>query len=585
MLLFRRRCEMLKPYIAHRNFYHAKRGLNHMACKGRRGGRAFGRREFVRAGLVGSLGLTLTGFNHERAARALAALAGEPQAGGRFDWEELTVRDAQAAMSSGRVSARRLTEMYLERIERIDRRGAALNSVIETNPDALSIAEALDRERKAGRVRGPLHGAPVLIKDNIDTADRMMTTAGSLALVGARPRRDAFIVERLRAAGCVIVGKTNLSEWANFRSTHSSSGWSGRGGQTRNPYALDRNPCGSSSGSGAAVSANLALIGVGTETDGSVVCPSGACGIVGIKPTLGLVSRSGIIPISHSQDTAGPMARTVADAAALLNVLAGSDPLDPVTSAGSRHARMDFTQSLDPGALRGARVGVARKFFGFNDQVDKLMADAIDLMKREGATVVDPADMPTHGKLDAPEFEVLLYEFKADLNRYLASLAPGDHPRTLKELIDFNERNREREMPYFGQELFIKAEAKGPLTDPAYLKALRSSKTLSQAQGIDAVMTKNRLDALVAPTGGPAWTTDLINGDHFTGGSSTPAAVAGYPNVQVPAGYVYGLPVGISFYGRAFAEPKLIRLAYAYEQSTKHRQPPRLLPQADLNAH
>ena len=544
-----------------------------------------GRREFVRAGVAGGLGLVLSGFNHEAAARTLASLAGEPQGGGgRFDWEELTVRDAQAAMSSGRVSARRLTEMYLERIERIDRRGAALNSVIETNPDALSVADSLDRERKANRLRGALHGVPVLIKDNIDTADRMMTTAGSLALVGARPRRDAFIVERLRAAGAVIVGKTNLSEWANFRSSHSTSGWSGRGGQTRNPYALDRNPCGSSSGSGAAVSANLALVGVGTETDGSIVCPSGTCGIVGIKPTLGMVSRSGIIPISHSQDTAGPMARTVADAAALLNALVGADPLDPITSNGSRHARMDFTQSLDPGALRGARVGVSRKFFGFNDRVDKLMADAIDLLKREGATVVDPADLPTHGKFDAAEFEVLLYEFKADLNKYLADLAPGDHPRTLKELIDFNEKNRDREMPYFGQELFIRAEAKGPLTEAAYLKALRTSKLLSQAQGLDAVMQKQNLDALIAPTGGPAWTTDLVNGDHFTGGSSTPAAVAGYPNVQVPAGYVYGLPVGISFFGRAFTEAKLIRLAYAYEQATRHRQPPRLLPAAELKA-
>jgi amidase len=556
-----------------------------MARQELREGSKLGRREFVRAGLVGGLAaaaFTKSGLGGDAAARSLALLAGEPQ-GGKFDWEELTVRDAQAAMQSGRVSARRLTEMYLERIERIDRRGPALNSVIETNPDAVSIAEALDRERKAGRVRGPLHGVPVLIKDNIDTADRMMTTAGSLALVGARPRRDAFIVERLRAAGCVILGKTNLSEWANFRSTHSSSGWSGRGGQTRNPYALDRNPCGSSSGSGAAVSANLALLGVGTETDGSIVCPSGTCGIVGIKPTLGLVSRSGIIPISHSQDTAGPMARTVADAAALLNALVGFDPADNITGTGSRHARTDFTQSLDPAGLRGARIGVARKFFGFNDAVDKLMNDAIDVLKREGATVIDPADLPTHGKIDAPEFEVLLFEFKADLNKYLAALAPGDHPRTLKDLIDFNERNRDREMPFFGQELFTRAEAKGPLTDPAYLKALRSSKSLAQAQGIDAVMTKHNLDALVAPTGGPAWTTDLLNGDHFTGGSSTPAAVAGYPNVQVPAGYVYGLPVGVSFFGRAFTESKLIRLAYAYEQATKHRQPPRLLPTADLS--
>jgi amidase len=379
--------------------------------------------------------------------------------------------------------------------------------------------------------------------------------------------------------------KPNLSEWANFRSTHSTSGWSGRGGQTRNPYALDRNPCGSSSGSGAAVSANLALVGVGTETDGSIVCPSGTCGIVGIKPTLGLVSRTGIIPIAHSQDTAGPMARTVADAVALLEVLARPDPLDRVAGGGTTvivWAR-NLSNSLDPAGLRGARIGVARKFFGFNDEVDKLMADAIDVLKRGGATIVDPADLPTHGKLDAPEFEVLLFEFKADINKYLAGLAPGgDHPRTLKDLIAFNEKNRDREMPFFGQEIFTKAEAKGPLTDPAYLKALRSSKALAQAQGIDALMIKNNLDAIVAPTGGPAWTTDLLNGDHFTGGSSTPAAVAGYPNVQVPAGYVYGLPVGISFFGRAFTEAKLIRIAYAYEQATKHRQPPRLLPVADL---
>ncbi|HVF44805.1 MAG TPA: amidase [Pyrinomonadaceae bacterium] len=554
-----------------------------MARTKRRASARMSRRKFLRAGALGVAGAAVAGsaFGGD-AARALAALAGEPQGGGKFDWEELTIRDAQAAMGSGRLTARRLTEMYLERIERIDRRGAALNSVIETNPDAVSIAEGLDRERKAGRTRGPLHGVPVLVKDNIDTADKMKTTAGSLALVNARPQQDAFIVQRLREAGAVIIGKTNLSEWANFRSTHSSSGWSGRGGQTRNPYALDRNPCGSSSGSGAAVSANLALLGVGTETDGSVVCPAGTCGIVGIKPTLGLVSRSGIIPIAHSQDTAGPMTRTVADAAALLTVLTGYDRRDAASTTGAGSGPPDFTNYLNPAGLRGARIGVARKFFGFNDQVDKLMADAIDVLKREGAVVVDPADLPTHGKFDAPEFEVLLFEFKADLNKYLASLPPGDHPRTLKALIDFNERNREREMPYFGQELFIRAEGKGPLTDPAYLKALRSSKLLSQAQGIDAVMTKNRLDALVAPTGGPAWTTDLINGDHFTGGSSTPAAVAGYPNVQVPAGYVYGLPVGISFFGRAFAEAKLIRLAYAYEQATKHRQPPRLLPEANL---
>src|SRR5829696_2173771 len=436
-----------------------------------------------------------------------------------FDLEEATLADLQARMTAGKETARSLVEKYTARIAQLDRQGPALRSVIELNPDAITIADQLDAERKQKGARGPLHGIPILIKDNIATNDRMMTTAGSLALEGVRPPRDAFIVSQLRAAGAVILGKSNLSEWANFRSTHSTSGWSARGGQTKNPYALERNPCGSSSGTGAAVSANLALVGVGTETDGSIVCPAGACGIVGIKPTLGLVSRAGIIPIAHSQDTAGPMARTVADAVALLQALAAEDPADRVAGGGTNVAAWarGLAGSLDPSALRGARVGVARKFFGFNDRVDKLMADAIDLMKREGATVVDPADLPTHGKFDAAEFDVLLYEFKADLNKYLAGLAPGDHPRTLKALIDFNERNRDREMPYFGQELFVRAEAKGPLTEAAYRKALRTSKLLSQAQGIDAVMVKHRLDALVAPTGGPAWTTDLVNGDHFTG--------------------------------------------------------------------
>jgi amidase len=551
-----------------------------MSKQKRREGSRMNRRKFLRAGLLGGLAAAAA----PKLARISLAAAPGAQTG-KFDWEELTISDAQAAMKSGKVSARRLAEMYLERVGKIDRSGPALNAVIELNPEALSIADALDGERKQGRVRGPLHGVPVLIKDNIATADRMETTAGSLALVGAKPSADAFVVQRLRDAGAVIIGKTNLSEWANFRSSHSTSGWSGRGGQTRNPYALDRNPCGSSSGSGAAVSANLCLVAVGTETDGSIVCPSGTCGVVGIKPTLGVISRSGIVPIAHSQDTAGPMARTVRDAATLLSVLAAADPRDQVRTIGGTvvtYRPTDYTQSLDPTGLRGARIGVARKFAGFNDQVDKLLADAIDLMKREGATIVDPADIPTHGKFDAPEFDVLLFEFKADINKYLAALPPGDHPRTLKDLIDFNDRNRDREMPFFGQDIFTKAEAKGPLTDPAYLKALRTCKTLSQAQGIDALMTKNNLDAIIAPTGGPAWTTDVLNGDHFTGGSSTPAAVAGYPNVQVPTGYVYGLPIGISFFGRAFTEPKLIRIAYAYEQASRHRQPPRFLPAANL---
>jgi amidase len=557
-----------------------------MARKQRRETRSMNRRSFLRAGVLGGLALAVS----PRMSRAGASLTGASGAADSlFQLEELTVVDFQLGLKAGKFTARRVAEMYLKRIEDVDRRGPGLNSVIETNPEAVAIADALDRERKEGRVRGPLHGVPVLIKDNIATADRMETTAGSLALVGARPTQDAFIVKRLREAGAVIIGKTNLSEWANFRSTHSTSGWSGRGGQTRNPYALDRNPCGSSSGSGAAVSANLCLMAVGTETDGSIVCPSAACGLVGIKPTLGLVSRTGIIPIAHSQDTAGPMARTVADAAALLNVLRSFDAHDSaMQDAGMlsptdfKFSHSDFTKFLDPNGLRGARIGVARKFAGFNDRVDKLLADALDVLKRAGASLVDPADIPTHGKFDASELEVLLYEFKTDINKYLAGLPVGDHPRTLKDLIEFNEKNRAREMPFFGQEIFIKAEAKGPLNERAYLKALRNDQLLSRTQGIDAVMTKHNLDAIVAPTVGPACTTDLLNGDHFTGGSSTPAAVAGYPNIQVPAGHVYGLPVGISFYGRAFTEGKLISLAYAYEQATKHRQPPRLLPVADL---
>ena len=499
-----------------------------------------------------------------------------------FELEEVTVAELQRGMQSGKYSARSIAEKYLERIEEIDKRGPAINSVIEINPEAIEIADALDKERKAKGVRSPLHGIPVLIKDNIDTADRMSTTAGSLALEGSRPPRDAFIAGRLREAGAVILGKTNLSEWANFRSTHSTSGWSGRGGQTRNPYVLDRNPCGSSSGSGAAIAASLAAAAIGTETDGSIVCPSSANSIVGIKPTLGLVSRSGIIPIAHSQDTAGPMARTVTDAAVLLGALTGIDSRDPVTGQSRGKSFGDYTKFLDKNGLRGARIGVARKFFGFSDKVDRLMQTAIDEMKRQGALIIDPADVATAGKFDDSEFEVLLYEFKADLNSYLASLGPQSRVKSLKEIIEFNEQNKEKEMPYFGQEIFIRAEAKGPLTSKAYKAALAKNLRLSRGEGIDAVMVKHNLDALVAPTGGPPWPTDLINGDHFAGASSTPAAVAGYPNINVPAGYIFGLPVGISFFGRAYSEPTLIKLAYAFEQATTLRRPPKFLPTVDL---
>ena len=429
------------------------------------------------------------------------------------------------------------------------------------NPDALSIADSLDQERKAKGPRGPLHGVPVLIKDNIDTADRMMTTAGSLALVGSKPPQDSYVAQKLRAAGAVILGKTNLSEWANIRSSHSTSGWSGRGGLTKNPYALDRNPCGSSSGTGAGISANLCAVGIGTETDGSIVCPSSSNGLAGIKPTVGLVSRSGIIPISHSQDGAGPMCRTVRDAAILLGALTGVDPRDSATAASQGKSFTDYTQFCDPNGLKGARIGVARKYFGFSDAVDALMEQALDAMKKQGATLVDPADIETLGKFDESELLVFMYELKADLNAYLARLGPNAPVRTLKDIIDFNDRNRQKEMPYFGQDLFLKAEAKGPLTEKAYLDALEKNHQLARTEGIDATMDKYHLDAIVAPTGGPAWLTDLVNGDHVAGGSSNAAAVAGYPNINVTAGFISGLPVGISFFGRAWSEPTLIRLA------------------------
>src|SRR5215469_16602400 len=499
-----------------------------------------------------------------------------------FELDEITITELQDGMNSGKFTARSLVEKYKSRIEEIDKRGPAVNAVIELNPEAEAIADALDQERKARGARGPLHGVPVLIKDNIDTADRMMTTAGSLALVGSKPSKDSFVAQKLRAAGAVILGKTNLSEWANIRSSHSTSGWSGRGGLTKNPYALDRNPCGSSSGTGAGISANLAAVGIGTETDGSIVCPSSANGLAGIKPTVGLVSRSGIIPISHSQDGAGPMCRTVRDATILLSALAGVDSEDAATAASAGKTQTDYSQFCDPNGLKGARIGVARKYFGFNDAVDALMEQALDVMKKQGATIVDPADVETLGKFDESELLVFMYELKADLNAYLARLGPSAPVRTLKDIIEFNDRNRPKEMPFFGQDLFVKAESKGPLTEKAYLDALAKNHQLARTQGIDAVMDKNHLDALVGPTGGPAWLTDLVNGDHSAGGSSNSAAVAGYPNINVTAGYISGLPVGISFFGRAWSEPALIKIAYSFEQATKARQAPRFLPTIGL---
>jgi len=491
--------------------------------------------------------------------------------------EEMSVAQLQAGMTAGQFTSEEITRQYLSRIDLLDRSGPGLRAVIEVNPDALEIARALDRERWKGTVRGPLHGIPVLIKDNIDTADKMLTTAGSLALADSRPARDAFVAKRLRDAGAVLLGKTNLSEWANIRSNHSTSGWSGRGGQTRNPYALDRNPSGSSSGSAAAVSAGLCAVAVGTETDGSVVSPSSVCGIVGIKPTVGLVSRTGIIPIAHSQDTAGAMGRTVADAAALLTVLAAVDPDDAATQGAVGHIA-DWTASLDAVGLQGARIGIVReKGFGFGAKSDTVLAGVVEALKRQGAVVVDPVALPNLGKTDASEMEVLLYELKADMAAYLAT-RPGTKVHTLADLIAFDRAHADAELPFFGQELFEQAEKKGPLTDAAYLAALRKDRELMGPQGIDAALAKDKLDALVALTNGPAHLTDLVNGDSWTGSSSSPAAVAGYPAITVPAGFVQGLPVGVTFFGRAWSEARLLRFAYAYEQATKARKPPQYLP-------
>jgi amidase len=477
--------------------------------------------------------------------------------------EETTLADLERGFREGRFTSHAVTEWYLARINSLDKQGPSVNAIIELNPDAMAIADAMDRERRTGHVRGPLHGIPLLVKDNLDTADRMSTTAGSLAWAGTKPARDAAVVERLRAAGVVILGKTNLSEWANFRSTHSVSGWSGRGGLTRNPYALDRNACGSSSGSAVAVAANFCSVAVGTETDGSVTAPASVNGIVGIKPTVGLVSQSGIVPISRSQDTAGPMARTVRDAAVLLTAMA------------DKQGAPDYTRSLDARGLKGARLGVERKYFGANAEMDRVLEDCLAEMKRQGAELIDPANLPSHGQYDDDEMEVLLYEFKAGLNEYLKQRS-GLRVRSLAELIQFNRQHSAQEMPYFQQELFERAEAKGPLTGKTYLDARARCVRLSRAEGIDAVLQKHKLHAIVAPTAGPAPLIDLVLGDPNWPGCTTPPAVAGYPHVTAPAGFVHGLPVGISFFGTAWSEPILLKLAYSFEQSTKARRPPRV---------
>jgi amidase len=489
---------------------------------------------------------------------------------------EISIEEIQRGLASGAYSATMLAAEYLERIESLDWNGLALRSVIETNPDVFTITRDLDREYRRNGPRGPLHGVPILIKDNIDTGDRMLTTAGSYALATSPAPKDAFLVDRLRAAGAVILGKANLSEWANFRSKHSVSGWSARGRQCLNPYALDRNPCGSSSGSAVAVSANLCAVSVGTETDGSIVCPASVNGVVGMKPTLGLVSRSGIVPIAHSQDTAGPMGRSVRDVATLLSAMAGKDQTDSATTERANRT-LDYTNFLDPQGLSGSRLGVARKFFGFNTNVDRVINDCLALMSDLGADIVDPVEIPSHGQYDYSEFEVLLYEFKTDLNEYLRNRGDSVSLHSLAEVIAFNEEWRNEELPLFGQEVMTDAESKGPLSEQEYLDAVAKNTRLSRTEGIDAVIREHRVEAIVAPTVGPAWLTDWVTGDPESGSCSTPAAVAGYPHITIPAGFVHGLPIGISFFGPAWSEPTLLRLAYAFERATMARRPPRFL--------
>ena len=536
------------------------------------------RRAFLKTTAAGGAGLT--------ASLGCAPPASEPPsgAGGQgeippFEFDEITADGLQGMMESGEHTARSITEAYLGRLEAMDRQGPELRSMIEINPDALAIADELDAERQANGPRGPLHGIPVALKDNLDTHDRMTTTAGSLALEGSIPPQDSFVAERLRAAGAIILGKLNMSEWAYFRGERATSGWSARGGQCKNPYALDRNPCGSSSGSGTAASANLCALTVGTETGGSIMCPSSSNGIVGIKPTVGLWSRSGIIPISHSQDTAGPMTRTVRDAAILLGGAVGVDPRDEATSASDGNFHTDYAQFCDPAGLQGARIGVARSFTGFDPRVTALFEDAIQAMADAGAVVVDPANLPQAAWNDELPLLLLEYEFKADLNAYLATLGPDAPVRTLAEIIAFNEANADREMPHFGQERMIASEARGPLTDEAYLNAKRTIQRANREDGIDALMDEHQLDAIVAPTRDLPWVTDHIKGDRLDGGSSAgPAAIAGYPDISVPMGFVSGLPAGVSFFGRAWSEPVLIRIAYAYEQATQQRRAPTFAP-------
>src|SRR5499427_3924770 len=530
------------------------------------------RRDFLRTSGIAAAGMAV--------APLLAACGTVRIPGAGINLEEITVAELQASMTAGRLDAETLVNMYLSRIQAVDRSGPALHSVQEINPDAVAIARGLDEERRVGRVRGPLHGVPILLKDNIATADKMETTAGALALVGARPREDSTIAHRLRQAGAIILGKASMSEWAYFKSTPGSSGWSARSGQSRNPYVLNRTPCGSSSGSAIAVAANLVTVSIGTETDGSIICPAGVNGVVGIKPTVGLTSRAGVIPISATQDTVGPFGRTVADAAAVLGALVGVDPRDPATLASAGKALTDYTPCLDPHGLRGARIGVPRDgYFGHSPNADAVVNQAIEVMRALGAVIVDPVTIPNfdHEMLTAVERVVLLYEFKAGVNGYLATLAPGAPVQTLAEIIAFNTRHAHDNLPFFGQELLERAQEKGALTEAEYLEAQEKGRRLAGQEGLDVVMDQHQLDALVAPTTVPAWKVDLINGDAFRGISAKSAALAGYPLISVPAGHVMGLPVGITFMGHAWSEPTLIKLAYAFEQATKARRPPQYL--------
>ena len=550
------------------------------------------RRAFVVAGVVGGALAAASGAlpgiaDATEAGRPVDPTPARAAVGDDFELAEVTIDKLQAGMQSGQYTARSIVDQYLGRIDALDQRGPTVNAIIELNPDATAIADALDQERKAKGPRGPMHGIPVLIKDNIATADKMQTTAGSLALVDGTPPRDAFIVDRLRAAGAIILGKTNLSEWANFRSAHSCSGWSGRGGQTRDPYALDRNPSGSSSGSAVAAASNFAAVAIGTETDGSIVSPSSCCSLVGLKPTVGLVSRAGIVPISHVQDTSGPICRTVRDAAILLGAVAGIDARDRATAASRGKSASDYTTFLDPAGLKGARIGVARAhYFGYNVALDEAVDTALDVMRRLGAIIVDPANLETTGQYDDAEGEALLYEFKVDLNTYLSELGSSARVRTMADVIAFNDAHRATELAYFGQDLMLQAQAKGPLTTEKYVAARGRCTRLSRTLGIDHTMTTHRLDAIVAPTGAPPWPIDLVNGDGSIGtsaaSSSTPAAVAGYPSITVPVGFTFGLPVGMSFIGRAYSEGLLLKLAYAYEQAATMRQPPMFRPTADI---